>query len=94
VKDPGEANDLRAEMPELLAEMLGDYQIYVRDNHVLPIPDGYDQPEEVIFYTLRNNPDPVVLTTAVLLALLVSFLLWRGVRRLNRARGRSSTAMR
>jgi len=94
VKDPGEANDLRAEMPELFAEMLGDYQIYVRDNHVLPIPDGYDQREQVIFYTLRNNPNPVVLTTALLLALLVSFLLWRGVRRLNRARGRSSTAMR
>ncbi len=86
VKDPGEAHDLKAQMPALLAEMLEDYREYARDNQVLPIPDGYDQRTEIIFYTLRNNPNPAVFVAAALLALLLAFLVWRGARRVRRRR--------
>ncbi len=80
VTDPGEANDLKAEQPELFAELREDYRAYARDNGVLPIPEGYDQRKEVIFYTLRNNPNYAVLGTAAFLVLLFAFALWRAAR--------------
>ncbi len=82
--DPGETADLKEEMAGLFAEMLEDYRVYAQDNHVLPVPEDYDQRTEVIFYTIRNNPSPVVLSSVVALGLLIIVLLWRGVRRLRR----------
>jgi arylsulfatase/uncharacterized sulfatase len=82
--DPGETRDLKEEMPELFAEMMEDYRIYARDQHVLPVPDGYDQRREVVFYTIRNNPNPVVLSAVTGLAMLIVFFLWRGIRALRR----------
>jgi arylsulfatase/uncharacterized sulfatase len=82
--DPGETRDLKEEMPELFAEMMEDYRIYARDQHVLPVPDGYDQRREVVFYTIRNNPNPVFLSAVAGLAMLIVFFLWRGIRALRR----------
>ena len=82
--DPGEAADLQVQMPELFAEMREDYRTYARDHDVLPIPDGYDQRREIIFYILRNNPNPVFLSAVAALGLLLGFLLWRGLRALRR----------
>ncbi len=82
--DPGETADLKEEMAGLFAEMLEDYRVYAQDNHVLPVPEDYDQRTEVIFYTIRNNPSPVVLSSVAALGLLIIVLLWRGVRRLRR----------
>tara|TARA_B110000503_G_scaffold92781_1_gene139890 strand:- start:54216 stop:55997 length:1782 start_codon:yes stop_codon:yes gene_type:complete len=42
VKDPGETNDLKAQMPERFEEMLGHYRQYVVNNNVLPLPENYD----------------------------------------------------
>lgn len=85
--DPSEAHDLKEELPELFAEMREDYHTYAREHEVLPIPDGYDQRKEVIFYTLRNNPNPVFLSAVALLGLGLLFLLWRGARSLRRRVG-------
>ena len=82
VRDPGETEDLKEAMPDLFAEMRKDYEVYAREHQVLPIPEGYDQRKEVIFYTIRNNPNPVLLTAVAVLALLILFLLWRSVRAL------------
>jgi len=82
--DPGETRDLKEEMPELFAEMMEEYRIYARDQHVLPVPDGYDQRREVVFYTIRNNPNPVFLSAVPGLAMLIAFFLWRGIRALRR----------
>lgn len=77
-KDPGETQDLKEAMPDLFAEMREDYEVYTHEHQVLPIPEGYDQRTEVIFYILRNNPNPVVLSAVAALGLLILFLLWRG----------------
>jgi hypothetical protein len=82
--DPGETRDLKEEMPELFAEMMEEYRIYARDHHVLPVPDGYDQRREVVFYTIRNNPNPVFLSAVPGLAMLIVFFLWRAIRALRR----------
>jgi arylsulfatase/uncharacterized sulfatase len=84
--DPGETTDLRNEMPQLFAEMMQGYRVYARDHQVLPIPDGYDQRREIIFYAIRNNPSPVFLSSVAVLGVLLSLLLWRGVGALRRWR--------
>ncbi len=84
VNDPGEATDLKEEMPELFAEMMEEYRTYTRDYRVLPVPDGYDQRKEVFRYVLRNNPDPLLLAIVAGLGLLIVFLAWRGIRAIRR----------
>ncbi|MDH3654271.1 MAG: arylsulfatase [Myxococcales bacterium] len=86
VTDPGEATDLREQMPELFAEMMEGYRSYARDYEVLPVPDGYDQRKEVFRYVLRNNPDPLLLSVVAGLALLILFLAWRGARAVRKRR--------
>jgi len=86
VTDPGETIDLKEQMPELFTEMMEDYRIYARDHNVLPVPDGYDQRREVVFYTIRNNPNPVFLSAVAATGLLIVFLMWRGARALWRRR--------
>jgi hypothetical protein len=51
---------------------------------VLPVPDGYDQRREVVFYTIRNNPNPVLLSVVAGLAMAIVFFLWHAVRALRR----------
>jgi arylsulfatase/uncharacterized sulfatase len=82
--DPGEAVELEEELPELFAEMRDDYRAYERDYQVLPVPDGYDQRKEVIFYIIRNNPSPVFLSAVALVGVLILVLLWRVLRGLRR----------
>jgi arylsulfatase/uncharacterized sulfatase len=84
LKDPGETTDLKEALPDLFAEMMEDYGIYARDQQVLPVPDGYDQRREVVFYTIRNNPNPVFLSVVAGLAMAIVFFLWRAVRALRR----------
>ncbi len=84
VNDPGEATDLKEEMPELFAEMMEEYRTYMRDYRVLPVPDGYDQRKEVFRYVLRNNPDPLLLAIVAGLGLLIVFLAWRGIQAIRR----------
>ncbi|MDH3625179.1 MAG: arylsulfatase [Myxococcales bacterium] len=86
ITDPGEASDLKEEMPELFAEMMEGYRSYVRDFQVLPVPDGYDQRKEVFRYVLRNNPDPLLLSIVAGLGLLILFLAWRGVHAIRKRR--------
>lgn len=46
--DPGEANDLAEAEPELLAEMLADYEQWASSNNVLPMPEGYDRARTIL----------------------------------------------
>ena len=41
--DPGEVSDLRDEQPQLLEEMLADYEVWERANDVLPMPENYNR---------------------------------------------------
>jgi len=51
--DPGETKDLANDEPLRFKEMLNDYEEFVRENNVLPMPEGYDQRRE-IFRGSRN----------------------------------------
>lgn len=46
--DPGEANDLAQVEPELLAEMLADYEEWASSNNVLPMPEGYNRGRTIL----------------------------------------------
>ena len=46
--DPGEANDLAEAEPELLAEMLADYEKWAASNNVLPMPEGYNRARTIL----------------------------------------------
>jgi len=46
--DPGETNDLAAEMPELAAAMIAEYDAYAARVGVLDLPEGYDVQRQVV----------------------------------------------
>lgn len=52
--DPGETNNLALERPELLNEMIADYQNYVEANEVLPLPEGYNRTGRILGEALRE----------------------------------------
>ena len=51
--DPGEANDLAEAEPIRFAQMRADFEEYVRDNNVLPMPEGYVQGRQVFRRALQ-----------------------------------------
>jgi arylsulfatase A-like enzyme len=52
--DPGEARDLAQKQPGLLGEMIADYEIYVQDNNVLPMPESYSRTGRILGDSLRQ----------------------------------------
>lgn len=58
VADPGEARDLRDEMPERFAAMMRDYETYVATNRVLPVPDDYNQRAQIMRYGAARQGSP------------------------------------
>ena len=52
--DPGETKDLAQQQPDLLAEMLADYESYVHANNVLPMPEGYNRTGQILGDALRE----------------------------------------
>jgi arylsulfatase/uncharacterized sulfatase len=78
VGDPGESEDLREHMPERFAEMMADYETYVHENNVLPVPDDYDQRREVFSKGLKKRYGSTVgLVLAVILALSMMLIVRR-----------------
>jgi arylsulfatase A-like enzyme len=61
VKDPGETNDLSADMPARLQTMLGHYEQYSRDNNVLPVPKEYDSVKQAMTNGIRARIRPTLL---------------------------------
>lgn len=54
-QDPGETTDLTAQMPELAASMLTDYEAYAQRNGVLELPPGYDPQAQVAHNTRMKS---------------------------------------
>lgn len=72
--DPGETNDLAAQMPDLLAAMLEDYDAYAERVGVLALPEGYDPQIQVAhnvrMKTLEHYWWVLAIAATLLLALL------------------------
>ena len=90
VRDPGETQDLAADMPQVFAAMQRAYADYAQRHGVLPMPEGYDPIRQVEINAFFNVYVPRYRTAfwAVLgLLVLVGAWAWRRrrVRRLSRA---------
>jgi arylsulfatase/uncharacterized sulfatase len=77
VEDPGETRDLAQSMPQQLQQMLSAYEIYTRENKVLPIPAGFDNLRQLAINTLHAGAlTPLLvflLTTMLLLPFYVAY---------------------
>jgi arylsulfatase A-like enzyme len=85
LKDPGETKDLKEEMPERFETMMTAYAKYEKDNDVQPVPDGYDQQEEITRYALRNrfgdNYPFYIAGISILVLGLSGFFVWHRIRK-------------
>lgn len=85
--DPGETNDLSAQQPGLLAELIADYDAYAARVGVLDVPEGYDSQRQVTVNLTKaylGRHWGKLLAAGLLLLVLVTLILrvlWRMVRR-------------
>ena len=76
--DPGETNDLSNDLPEQLQNMLAAYERYVVDNHVLPMPVGYDHIKQLAINMMRKQlTEPLLIAILTLLILLPFYVAYR-----------------
>ncbi len=87
-QDPGETTDLAAQMPDIAASMLADYDAYAQHNGVLELPPGYDPQAQVAHNTRMKTYQHywyIFAGIGVVGLLLLGGLIWL-VRRLLRKR--------
>ena len=84
--DPGETADLSQAHPEILVELIADFDDYALEMGVLPMPKGYDT-----YKTLARNSTmralkhyPWIVFAAAVLVIAVLFSVWGGARTLLR----------
>lgn len=82
VTDPGETTDLSKQQPQIMAQMLADFDAYAQRTGVLPMPPGYNSQEQIEANALKRYIHryrwQIALAGLVLLALLYG--LWRANR--------------
>lgn len=81
VSDPGETQDLKADMPDRFRAMLEAYTVFEKENRVLPIPAGYQQTRQLMINIARDRIGPtilIMLLTLLLLAPIAVYLRARG----------------
>ncbi len=86
--DPGETTDLSAREPEVLADLLSEYDAYAERTGVLAMPEGYNSLRQILNNTVSRMLDNYPWLYAVLAAfLLLPFvLIWLVIRVLKRRR--------
>lgn len=80
VKDPGETIDLSASQALRFQHMLSRYELYLRDNKVVPVPEGYNQMAQLLSNILVKQRDDVLtffLTLLILLPFYVAYQMKR-----------------
>lgn len=81
VKDPGETNDLYAQLPEVAIGMSRDFDRYAAANGVLAMPKDYNPQRQVLINSFYNYWWPTYgVAFVVLVAVLLGFGGYRGVR--------------
>ena len=85
VRDPGETTDLSLREPVRFATMQADYAAYAAADGVLPMPEGYSAPRQILANALDTLLVPRLLALlpgiAALVAALGALLWWRRKRR-------------
>jgi arylsulfatase A-like enzyme len=80
VKEPGEMQDLQAQLPAQFKAMQSDYAAYAQANGVLPMPDGYHPQNQILTNALINVYLPRSLRwspLALAVLALAGWWLWR-----------------
>ncbi|MEH6569912.1 MAG: arylsulfatase [Halioglobus sp.] len=73
VTDPGETQDLSAEMPSRLQDMLALFAQFERENSVLPVAPNYNATQQVAINGLQKKFGPNILIAILTLLVLVTF---------------------
>jgi arylsulfatase/uncharacterized sulfatase len=81
VKDPGEANDLKSEMPERFERMISAYEQFTVENRVQPLPEGYSQGRQIIVNALRERLGSGIIIGLLLILLLMPLIVYVRMRR-------------
>ena len=76
VRDPGEVEDLKAEMPDRLQTMLADYALFEEENGVEPIPPGYSRTRQLVINMLREQNGAAILIALLTMVLLIPFVVY------------------
>ena len=71
--DPGETQDLSAEMPSRLQSMLALYEQFERENSVLPVAPNYNATTQVAFNGLQKRFGPNILIAILTVLIMVTF---------------------
>jgi arylsulfatase/uncharacterized sulfatase len=78
VDDPGETLNVAAAQPARFQRMLSRYEVYRRENGVLPMPAGYSQMKQLVSNVLQLQfRDSVIVFLLVLLVLLPFYVAYR-----------------
>jgi len=87
--DPGETRDLKGQLPDALTSMLQDYDVYVKEHGVLPVPEGYSPAKQVTINSFYNYWLPAYgkKVAAALVLILLAAGVRIGVRRRRRRLG-------
>lgn len=48
IVDPAEVRDLASEKPDIVVQMIADYEAYEAENNVISVPDGYDPTVQLV----------------------------------------------
>ncbi|ARN76426.1 arylsulfatase [Oceanicoccus sagamiensis] len=72
VKDPGETQAIESTFPAIFSDLLSEYEIYTRENGVIPVPEDYNQTKQAGRNGLiKRLKETKVNQNAILLLLLV-----------------------
>ena len=84
-KDPGETQDLSAQLPQEFATMQADFAAWSQANQVLDMPAGYSPQKQVMINGFWRYWLPVHgKTIALVLAVLVLLSVWLTLRKRKR----------
>lgn len=75
-RDPGETQDLKADMPGRFQAMLTAYARFEEENKVMPIPSGYSQTRQLLINMLRDQFGSTILVALLAILLLVPFVVY------------------
>jgi len=77
IRDPGEANDLKEQMPELFEEMMAGYRDFEAKNGVQPVPDDYNYMKALSDYSMRKQVKGHAWGYGIAGILILALLFWR-----------------
>ena len=77
VSDPGETQDLKAEMPLRFESMFSAYKQFEIDKRVAPIPEGYTQIKQLVSNTLKKSGPNFIILLLTMLILVPFLVAWR-----------------